>query len=120
MAPHRATVLYSSSSKPVALSLSSSILAATTILFLLTTTTLTLVSAKGGHYSAAVSDTSGPCIKRCSEIYFNEMTSCESKFPNPTLQAHDRDYCRLDVANLFQHCSELCIPAAATFSDSPQ
>ncbi|KAG0067066.1 hypothetical protein BGZ89_006537 [Linnemannia elongata] len=112
MSSHHTTS--SSSSKPV-LTLRISSILATTFLLLLTTTTLTPVSAKGGHFPAAVTDTSGPCIKRCSGIYDNEMNNCVVKFPNPNLDPYGRNNCSQDVAIMFQKCSQNCIPAAATF-----
>ncbi|KAF9144000.1 hypothetical protein BGX30_014089 [Mortierella sp. GBA39] len=105
------------SSKP-ALTLRISSILATAVLLLLTTTTLTPVSAKGGHFPAAVTDTSGPCIKRCSLIYDNEMTNCVVKFPNPNLDSYGRNNCNLDVAIMFQKCAQTCIPATATSSNS--
>ncbi|KAF8947102.1 hypothetical protein BGZ47_010242 [Haplosporangium gracile] len=79
---------------------------------------MTAVSAKGGHFPAAVTDTSGPCIERCSVSYKNEIANCVIKFPNPNLDPYGRNNCNLDVANMFQRCSQSCIPAAATFTDS--
>ncbi|KAF9541192.1 hypothetical protein EC957_003325 [Mortierella hygrophila] len=115
MSSHHTTS--SSSSKP-ALTLRISSIFATAVLLLLITTTMTPVSAKGGHFPAAVTDTSGPCIRGCSVIYDNEMTNCVVKFPNPNLDYYGRNNCNLEVANMFQECAQTCIPPAATFSNS--
>lgn len=115
MSSHHTTS--SSSSKP-ALTLRISSILATAVLLLLTTTTLTPVSAKGGHFPGPVTDTSGPCIKRCSGIYDNEMTNCSVKFPNPNLDPYGWNNCHLDVAILFEKCSQLCIPLPTTLPDS--
>ncbi|KAK3841202.1 MAG: hypothetical protein J3R72DRAFT_445613 [Linnemannia gamsii] len=85
------------------------------LLLLTSTTTITQVLAKGGHYSSAVTDTSGPCLKRCIDIYKNDLAGCDFKFSNSPPSVHERDYCVLGVANSFQGCSATCIPTPAGF-----
>ncbi|KAF9128106.1 hypothetical protein BGW39_005347 [Mortierella sp. 14UC] len=93
--------------------LSTSLLFVLLALFL-TTTTPTQVSAKRGHYPPGVTDISGPCIKRCEDIYKTDFDGCKIKFSNAP---QNLDYCRLDAAIMFQKCSATCIPAAASFSE---
>ncbi|KAF9094527.1 hypothetical protein BGX29_011956 [Mortierella sp. GBA35] len=61
-----------------------------------------MVWAKGGHYSAAVTDS--------SDIYSNDLASCQNRFPN-VQSASEKNYCVLDVAKMFQQCSNTCIPS---------
>ncbi|KAK3831698.1 MAG: hypothetical protein JOS17DRAFT_744027 [Linnemannia elongata] len=104
----------SSSSKPVLTLRISSILATVVLLLLITISLTPPVSAKGGHFPAAVTDNSGPCIKRCSDIYENEMNTCASRVTNPTADSNTLNNCRLDVANLFQDCAKTCVTPGGT------
>ncbi|KAI9241155.1 MAG: hypothetical protein BYD32DRAFT_406507 [Podila humilis] len=69
----------------------------------------TLVQARGGHYSSAVSAQVAQCTTACSNTYNSSLQDCRAKFPNPA-DISDRNDCSLDTSNIFETCAGECLP----------
>jgi len=69
----------------------------------------TLVQARGGHYSTAVSAQVAQCTTVCSITYNSDLQDCRATFPNPT-DISDRNDCFLETSNTLEACAGECLP----------
>lgn len=69
----------------------------------------TLVQARGGHYSTAVSAQVAQCTTACSITYNSDLQDCRAKFPNST-DTSDINDCFLETSNTLEACAGDCLP----------